>query len=58
LKQYDLFIRIVQKVNEEIKVKSVICGKGPEESNLQSLIDDLDFKNVIELKGRDNMLRF
>jgi glycosyltransferase involved in cell wall biosynthesis len=51
LKQYDLFIRIVQKVNEAIKVQSVICGKGPEENNLRTLIGELALNNVIELKG-------
>jgi len=51
LKQYDLFIRIVQKVNEKINVGSIICGKGPEESNLQALILEQGLSKIIELKG-------
>ena len=51
LKQYDLFIRIIQKVNEAVKVRSVICGKGPEENNLRELIKEQGLNKVIELKG-------
>ena len=51
LKQYDLFIRIIQKVNEAVKVRSVICGKGPEENNLRELIEEQGLNKVIELKG-------
>jgi glycosyltransferase involved in cell wall biosynthesis len=51
LKQYELFIRVVEKVNETVKVKSVICGKGPEESKLRTLIQEQDLNKVIELKG-------
>ena len=51
LKQYDLFIRIVRKVNEEVKVKSVICGTGPEEIKLRELIKEQELNGIIELKG-------
>lgn len=52
LKQYDVFIQITGELSCRIPtLKSVICGKGPEENNLQSMIRKLGLQNCILLAG-------
>ncbi len=52
LKNYDVFIDIIKELSSYIPaVKSVICGKGPEENNLQSMICKASLKNNIILAG-------
>jgi glycosyltransferase involved in cell wall biosynthesis len=52
LKQYDVYIQIIKELSYQIPaVKSVICGKGPEENNLHSLIRKLSLQNNIFLAG-------
>jgi glycosyltransferase involved in cell wall biosynthesis len=52
LKQYDIFIQIIKELSYQIPaVKSVICGKGPEENNLHSAIHKLSLQNNILLAG-------
>lgn len=52
LKQYDVFIQIIKELSYQIPaVKTVICGKGPEENNLQSLIRELSLQSNILLAG-------
>jgi glycosyltransferase involved in cell wall biosynthesis len=52
LKQYDVFIQIIKELSYRIPaIKSVICGKGPEENNLHSAIDRLSLQNNVILAG-------
>jgi len=52
LKQYDLFIRIVKKLQPAIPgITCFICGKGPEEERLRKIILDADLQGHISLTG-------
>jgi len=52
LKQYDVFIQIIKELSYQIPaVKAVICGKGPEEDSLHSLIRELSLQNNMLLSG-------
>jgi len=52
LKQYDLFVDIINTLTYTIpSVKAVICGKGPEENHLKSMIKKLKLDNNISLPG-------
>ncbi len=52
LKQYDLFIRLVYKIKMFLpSVNAIICGKGPEENHLRSLISELKLEDNISLIG-------
>jgi glycosyltransferase involved in cell wall biosynthesis len=52
LKQYDVFIQVVKELSHHIPaVKSVICGKGPEEHDLLSKICKPGLQNNISLVG-------
>ncbi len=52
LKQYSLFIEILSLIKRYIPdVHAVICGKGPEESDLKTLICQYDLQNNIVLTG-------
>ncbi len=52
LKQYDVFIEAVKLINSKIPgVKAMLCGKGPEEKRLQSLISVLNMEKNIQLTG-------
>lgn len=52
LKQYDIFIRIIKELSKNLPgIKTAICGKGPEEKKLRSLISELQLENNVELYG-------
>ncbi len=52
LKQYELFIEAVHYVRQFIPgIKIVLCGKGPEEKNLQALITKYQLQQNIMLTG-------
>jgi glycosyltransferase involved in cell wall biosynthesis len=52
LKQYDLFIQLIGKLSKRNpSVRSMICGKGPQKANLESLIAELNLGNNITLTG-------
>ncbi len=52
LKQYDVFIKVVQQlaVNRP-GIKGVICGGGPEEARLLAMLNDAGLQNNITLCG-------
>ena len=53
LKQYEVFIEVVGELTKEMPdLQSVICGDGPEENNLQFLIDKLQLEKNISLEGK------
>jgi glycosyltransferase involved in cell wall biosynthesis len=52
LKQYDLFISVVHRLAAGLPgIRSMICGKGPEHSHLQEMIDKLDLDRHVALAG-------
>lgn len=52
LKQYDIFIQIIKEIAKHLPgIKAAICGKGPEEKKLRSLISELKLENNVELYG-------
>jgi glycosyltransferase involved in cell wall biosynthesis len=52
LKQYDLFIDVIQELSRILPgIRSVICGKGPEEGRLQAAIQQLDLPKNVALAG-------
>ncbi|MDP4211042.1 MAG: glycosyltransferase [Bacteroidota bacterium] len=52
LKQYDAFIRVVNKLRGTIPgITCFICGKGPEEERLRKMILDHDLQKNISLTG-------
>jgi glycosyltransferase involved in cell wall biosynthesis len=52
LKQYDVFIDVVKEIIKEIPVtNAMICGKGPQELQLQKLIEQHQLQNNITLGG-------
>ncbi|HMG10620.1 MAG TPA: glycosyltransferase [Mucilaginibacter sp.] len=52
LKQYHLFVNVVKNLTAEFpKIKTVICGKGPEMESLKKQISRLKLENNIQLKG-------
>jgi glycosyltransferase involved in cell wall biosynthesis len=52
LKQFPVFLEIIAEVKKELpKVKSMICGKGPEKENLQKQIQSMQLQEQVELKG-------
>ena len=52
LKRYDLFIDGVKKISTEISViHAIICGKGPQETELQKLIEECQLQDKILLMG-------
>jgi glycosyltransferase involved in cell wall biosynthesis len=52
LKQYDVFVNVLKKIVERIPVTTaMLCGKGPEEMELQKLIAQLMLQNKIILTG-------
>lgn len=52
LKQYDVFIEIIKELKVHIpNIKTVICGKGPEEGCLLQLIKKYELQENIVLKG-------
>jgi len=51
LKRYDIFIEVIKFIKEFIPgVKAVVCGKGPEKENLQTLIKQNKLENNITLR--------
>jgi glycosyltransferase involved in cell wall biosynthesis len=61
LKRYDTFISIVKKIADKIpNLHTVLCGKGPEEINIRSLIKKNNLQNNISLTGElphENVLK-
>jgi glycosyltransferase involved in cell wall biosynthesis len=52
LKQYDIFISIIKALSFDYpSIKTIICGKGPEEKKLRSRIDEMELKKNISLAG-------
>lgn len=52
LKQYDIFIKVVGKLNTHgISLRSIICGEGIQHGELQMQIDEMGLQNVVKLKG-------
>jgi glycosyltransferase involved in cell wall biosynthesis len=52
LKHYDVFVNVLKKIVERIPVTTaMLCGKGPEEMELQKLIAQLMLQNKIILTG-------
>ena len=53
LKQYEIFIEVISELKKQMPgVRAMICGEGPEHSNLQQLIDNLGVGNNISLAGK------
>ncbi len=52
LKQYNLFIEVIYNIKKYLpEVRSVLCGKGPEEKKLKILIENERSNENIELTG-------
>lgn len=52
LKQYDVFIDVVKFLKEFMpNINTIICGKGPEEEKLRSLIGQNGLENNVTLLG-------
>ncbi|PWT71815.1 MAG: hypothetical protein C5B59_17115 [Bacteroidetes bacterium] len=52
LKQYDVFIELIGKVRNNFpSLKVMICGKGPEERQLRSMVQKLGLQEVVQLTG-------
>jgi len=52
LKQYDVFISVLKKIVERIPATTaILCGKGPQEMQLQNLISQQQLQNNIFLTG-------
>ncbi len=52
LKQYDIFIEVIDALSKKINpLRTMLCGKGPEEMQLKKMIDDFGLQNIISLTG-------
>ncbi len=52
LKQYEVFIEVVHEVKKQMPdITAVICGKGPQNENLEDRITQLELKGTVKLKG-------
>jgi len=52
LKQYDVFINVIKKLTEHLPlINTIICGKGPEENSLKTLIATAKLDGNIFLAG-------
>jgi glycosyltransferase involved in cell wall biosynthesis len=52
LKRYDIFIRVVaQLAKKKPGIKTILCGKGNEQANLQRMIDEAGLSENITLCG-------
>ena len=52
LKEYNIFIRVIKSLQAVFpQIHAVICGKGPQQESLQSLIAKLDLTKNITLMG-------
>ena len=52
LKQYDVFIAVLRRVTERFpNLKAILCGKGPEENSLQTLISEYGLWKNIRMVG-------
>jgi glycosyltransferase involved in cell wall biosynthesis len=52
LKQYDIFINVIKSLTRNLPfVDAMICGKGPESENLQSMIGKLQLESNISMPG-------
>lgn len=53
LKQYEIFIEVINELSKEMAgVHAMICGDGPEQSNLQSMINSLGLEKNLLLAGK------
>ncbi len=52
LKQYEVFVSVVQDLSKSLPgIRALLCGKGPEQDNLQRQIERLGLSDKIELVG-------
>ena len=52
LKQYEVFIEVIQRLKTKISfLNAKLCGKGSQESDLRTLINELDVSGNLELTG-------
>ncbi|MGB8194958.1 MAG: glycosyltransferase family 4 protein, partial [Chitinophagaceae bacterium] len=52
LKQYAIFIDVIAEAKRKFsRIKAVICGKGPEESSLQSQLQSLKLESNVSFAG-------
>ena len=52
LKQYDVFVKVIHQLNSRHEaLNTIICGKGPEEEQLNKLILNFKIQNNISLAG-------
>ncbi len=52
LKRYELFIEVIDSIQKQFRdIKVLLCGKGPEEPTLKSLIEKYGLQKNIELVG-------
>ncbi len=52
IKRIDLFINIIEKVNNTKKLKCAIIGEGPMESSLKKMVKKKNLQTVIEFLGK------
>jgi glycosyltransferase involved in cell wall biosynthesis len=52
LKQYDVFIKVVKQVKENVgKVNVLLCGEGPEKAKLHELLERYQLQDDVTLTG-------
>jgi len=52
LKQYNIFIDVVSKLKYQLPgIKAILCGRGPEEENLNQKANDMQLDNNISFQG-------
>jgi glycosyltransferase involved in cell wall biosynthesis len=51
LKQYKMFVDVIERLAKAREVRAVICGSGPERLTLSKKIDSCGLKNTISLAG-------
>src|SRR5688572_18295303 len=52
LKQYEIFIEVISELKNKIpSIKAKLCGKGPEEKKLLSMIEKMNLAAAIEFSG-------
>lgn len=52
LKNHELFIDVIYKINQKRPIKSILIGDGVLKEKLQEKINSLQLENVITLKGK------
>jgi len=52
LKQFDIFIEVISRLRQELPgINGMLCGKGPEENNLNQLIATYSLQNNLKITG-------